>query len=59
MNTRQKFKYFFFNLIRPFFVKDIDHNEDYDCIICGEPVLRRVMQCSEKCYKESQRLGIC
>lgn len=46
----RKVKALFFNLIRPLFVANIDPNEDFDCIICVEPVLRRQLVCSQKCY---------
>ena len=40
-----------FKLIRRFYVKDIDSNEDFYCW-CGKPVLTRVLFCSRKCYNE-------
>ncbi len=39
----------FYKLIRPLFVKDVDLNEDYNCMQCDKPVLRRFLFCSEKC----------
>lgn len=39
-----------YDLIRPLFVNRVDPNEDFNCIDCGEPVLRRVLFCSKKCY---------
>lgn len=44
-------KKFIFNLIRPFFVKDIDINEDFTCSHCLKPVLKRLLFCSELCEK--------
>ena len=44
-----KVKAWFYKLIRPVFVKDVHPNEDYECVICGEPVLRRYLTCSKKC----------
>ena len=42
----------FFNLIRPFFVWDIDPNDDYVCVNCGRSVLTRNLFCKNKCYQE-------
>lgn len=52
-------KKFIFDLIRPLFVKDIDPNEDYNCMECGTPVLRRILYCSTKCSRKfaSKMLG--
>ena len=50
------FKTYFFKLIRPFFVKDIDPNEDYNCMTCNEPVLRRYLHCSVKCSEEFDKI---
>lgn len=50
--SRKKFLLsLFYDLIRPLFVKDVDPNEDYNCIRCGWPVLRRQLFCSKACYK--------
>lgn len=43
----------FFKLIRPMFVKDIDPNEDFACIWCSRPVLERVLFCSAKCLNDA------
>jgi hypothetical protein len=45
-------KRFLFKLIRPLFVKNISPNEDFDCVTCGKPLLRRYLACSEKCSTE-------
>jgi hypothetical protein len=50
MNIRRFVKALFFKMIRPLFVKDIDPNEDYNCITCNEPVLYRDLYCSQECY---------
>lgn len=42
----------FYWLIRPIFVTDIDPNEDFSCGLCGNPVLRRVLFCSSRCCNE-------
>lgn len=41
---------FFFNLIRPLFVRNMAPNEDFNCTECGQPVLRRVLFCSRGCH---------
>lgn len=46
----------FYFLIRPLFVDDVDHNEDYDCGLCGKPVLRRYLFCSEECLRRDEAL---
>ena len=52
----EKFKFYFlhhfYNLIRPFYVKDWDRREDYYCVNCNKPVLRRDLTCSNKCRVE-------
>ena len=35
--------------IRWIFVPDYNINEDYNCMYCGKPVLRRYLYCSQKC----------
>jgi hypothetical protein len=40
----------FYKLIRPLFVRDADLNEDYECIVCGKPVLHRRLYCSRRCF---------
>lgn len=40
---------FIFNIIRPLFVDNVDKNEDYECMACGKPVLKRHLFCSDKC----------
>ena len=45
-----KFLNWFYDLIRPFVVLGkIDPNEDFKCMECGKPVLRRVLYCSQVC----------
>lgn len=46
----------FYTLIRPYFVKDIDKNEDFTCGWCEKPVLRRWLYCSPKCEEESEQI---
>jgi hypothetical protein len=41
-----------FKLIRPMFVKNIDPREDYECVMCGEPVLLRYLTCSKECSEK-------
>lgn len=48
-NLRRTIKALFFKLIRPLFVKGIDSNEDFVCVQCMEPVLKRQLFCSIKC----------
>ena len=45
----RSFKRFLFKLIRPLFVTNIDPNEEFECVICGEPVLKRKLVCSNLC----------
>lgn len=45
----RRIKAWIFSRIRPFFVKDINSNEDFVCGICGEPVLKRILYCSNRC----------
>lgn len=40
---------FIFYYIRPLFVDNLDRNEDFYCMECCKPVLRRYLFCSEKC----------
>lgn len=55
MNPIRKIKSTLYSWIRPFFVKDIDINEDFTCLICGGPVLRRYLLCSsKKCLKRAR-----
>jgi hypothetical protein len=54
----KSFTEWFFNLIRPLFVKGIDPNEDYFCVICNRPVLKRYFCCSDKCYDDAVKKGI-
>lgn len=42
---------FFFDLIRPLFVRDVSPNEDFECCECQRPVLRRVLFCSRSCHE--------
>lgn len=51
-------KAWLFDLIRPLFVGDVDRNEDYNCVICGAPVLRRYLTCSTKCEVEFEKDGL-
>ena len=43
---------FVYRIIRPLFVKDLDPNEDYVCLMCCKPVLTRDLYCSAKCSRE-------
>lgn len=52
---RRRLKAWLFRLVRPLFVKDVDTNEDYECVICGEPVLRRHLTCSRECSSDLDR----
>ena len=45
-------KNWLFRLIRPLFVANVDPSEDYECIMCEEPVLRRRLTCSASCEAE-------
>lgn len=47
-------KAFVFSLLRPFFVPDADPNEDYECVVCGNPVLRRRWACSRRCEDDAE-----
>ena len=53
---RFKLKSLFFKLIRPLFVEDIDLNENFNCVICDEPVLKRYLTCSQQCSKNMDKL---
>lgn len=46
MSVRRRLKAALFSLVRPLFVRGVDPREDYECVYCGEPVLRRQMTCS-------------
>lgn len=52
-SLRRRVKALLFRIVRPLFVKDVDRNEDYECVECGEPVLRRDLVCSEECGRKS------
>ncbi len=52
---RRRLKAWFFNLIRPLLVPDCDSNEDYLCMWCSEPVLRRWLYCSDRCGELGER----
>jgi len=43
------FKKKLYSLIRPLFVRNIDPNEDFVCMNCSMPVLRRILYCSFSC----------
>jgi len=45
----------FYDIIRPLFVEEWDHNEDYLCGYCCKPVLRRYLYCSVQCSEEQDR----
>lgn len=47
-----RLKAWLYRLIRPLFVRDIDPNEEYVCVMCCEPVLRRSLTCSKRCAHE-------
>jgi hypothetical protein len=52
-----KLKHYFFKLIRPLFVSNIDPNEDFNCMICNEPVLKRYLTCdNEFCIEQCNKL---
>jgi hypothetical protein len=48
--VRLMLKKFFFNLIRPLFVRDIKSGEMFLCEECRAPVLRRMVFCSHDCH---------
>ena len=50
--TTMKIKAWLYKLIRPLFVKNINPNEDFICMTCCAPVLRRYLFCSVKCGKK-------
>lgn len=52
----RKIKAFFFKLIRPLFVDNVNPNEDYECVMCREPVLRRYLTCSKKCAEKLDKI---
>lgn len=39
----------FYALVRPLVVRRLDANEDFECVQCGKPVLRRFLTCSRAC----------
>lgn len=39
----------FYDLIRPLFVRGWNKNEDFNCGLCDRPVLRRYLYCSSEC----------
>lgn len=46
---RRRIKARVFKIMRPIFVPDVDPREDFNCGHCGEPVLTRVLVCSDAC----------
>ncbi len=38
--------------LRPFFIRNPQAKEDFDCANCGKALLRRVLFCSDHCTKE-------
>jgi hypothetical protein len=50
---KKAIKKWFFKLIRPLFVRNVDSNEDFSCGHCGEPVLKRFLFCSDYCTEAS------
>lgn len=49
---KNKILSFLYLFIRPFFVKDIDSNEDFICGNCSKPVMCRVIFCSKECEED-------
>lgn len=49
-----KFMAAFFRAMRPWFLADVDPNEDFNCMECGKPVLRRYLFCSVKCEESAE-----
>ncbi len=41
-----------FRAARPLVVENVDRNEDFVCGYCCEPVLTRVLYCSDKCARD-------
>lgn len=46
---KRNIKAWLFSIVRPLFVRDLDPNEDFACMQCGEPVFRRYLYCSREC----------
>ena len=46
-----------FAVLRPVVVPDWNMNEDYFCVMCREPVLRRFLTCSRRCGELFNALG--
>jgi len=40
---------FVHDMVRWMVVRDIDPNEDFNCVYCSKPVLRRWLYCSDAC----------
>ncbi len=50
-------KSYVFKILRPLVVPDCHVNEDYVCVTCGAPVLRRFLTCSDRCRNMFFSLG--
>lgn len=50
-SSHMLFRKFFFDLIRPLFVRNVDPSENFECNECRRPVLRRVLFCSRSCHE--------
>jgi hypothetical protein len=47
-------------LVRPLFVDTVDPNEDYICMYCQKPVLKRYLYCSLECdLKDEEEMKKC
>lgn len=46
------FKRHVYAVIRPLFVAGVHRLEDYECVMCGEPVLRRQITCCAECTEK-------
>lgn len=49
-----KVKRFIFNLIRKYFWKDYDPNEEFNCGWCGREMYHRYLYCSQVCSDLSE-----
>jgi hypothetical protein len=45
-----------FRFFRPLFVPDYDWREDFNCVVCGNPVLYRHLCCSQRCADELEEM---
>ena len=46
-----------YSVVRRLFVHNVNPNEDFTCVTCCKPLLRRVLYCSSACFERSCEYG--